>query len=251
MNPPIYVFSAPWAGFLAVLTAIGWGLYLVGRRLDLGGRQKLLVGAAAANLVCFALYMYGLVSTGLFPAHVVYNMPLQLCSLVTFSLIPAILLNSRGLRAFCYFIGCLAGFLALFSPASGIEGVGVFSPLSIGFFGSHGLNVVIGAMIACLGLYRPDYRGAWRTLLHLLALALAMAVLNLVLRLTLLPEANYFYFFDPEGADILVALHDLVGLPVIYLLPVLPPALGVLMLQAALYRGGSRLATRLARPARA
>ncbi|MDR2454423.1 MAG: YwaF family protein [Bifidobacteriaceae bacterium] len=247
MNPPIYVFSAPWAAFLLALALAAAGLYAIGRRLERRGRQKLLVGAACANLACFGLYMYGLVATGLFPAHVIYNMPLQLCSLVTFCLIPAILVDSRALRGFCYFIGCLAGFLALFSPATGIEGVGVFSPLSIGFFGSHGLNVVIGALIAGLGLYRPDYRGALRTLGYFLALAAAMAGLNLALRLTLLPEANYFYFFDPEGADILVALHNLVGLPVIYLLPVVPPLVGVLMLQAALYRGGSRLAVRLAR----
>jgi uncharacterized membrane protein YwaF len=194
--------------------------------------------------------MAGLVSTGRFAVHVVYNMPLQLCSLVTFSLIPAIMLEWRLLRGFCYFIGCLAGFLALFSPATGIEGVGVFSPLSLGFFGSHGLNVVIGALIACLGLYRPGYREAFRTLAVFGVLAGAMALVNATLRWTLVPQANYFYFFDPEGADILVALHDLVGLPVIYLLPIAPLVVGALLLQAAIFRGGSRLATRFARPGR-
>jgi uncharacterized membrane protein YwaF len=247
MNPPIYVFSVAWFGFVVVLALIGFGLYAVGRRLDEEGRKRLLLGAAVANLICFVLYMAGLIGTGLFPAHVVYNMPMQLCSLVTFALIPAILLDWRVLRGFCYFIGCLAGFLALFSPATGIEGVGVFSPLAIGFFGSHGLNVVIGAMIACLGLYRPDYREAVKTLGYFVALAGVMAVVNLALRLTLVPQANYFYFFDPEGADILVALHSMVGVPILYLLPIAPLAAAALLVQAAIFRGGSRLATRLSR----
>ncbi|MDR1118830.1 MAG: YwaF family protein [Bifidobacteriaceae bacterium] len=251
MNPPIYVFSVPWIGFVVVLLLLGFALYAVGRRLSMRGRQRLLVGAAVANLACFVLYMIGLTVTGLFPAHVIYNMPLQLCSLVTFCLIPAILIDSRVLRGFCYFIGCLAGFLALFSPATGIEGGGVFSPLAIGFFGSHGLNVVIGALIASLGLYKPGYREAFKTLGYFAVLAGAMALVNLALRLTLLPRANYFYFFDPEGADILVMLHNLVGIPVLYLLPILPLVVGALMLQAAIYRGGSRLAHRLARPNRA
>jgi uncharacterized membrane protein YwaF len=232
--------------FLLALAAIGVALYLAGRRLGDSGRRRLLVGASVANLVCFALYMVGLVTQSDFPAHVVYDMPLQLCSLVTFSLIPAILAKINWLRGFVYFIGCLAGFLALFSPATGIEGVGVFSPLSIGFFGSHGLNVVIGALIAALGLYRPSYREAFKTLGCFGVLVGIMALVNFGVRATIAAQANYFYFFDPEGADILVALHNLVGLPVLYLFPVLPLLVGALMAQAAIYRGGSRLAARRA-----
>jgi uncharacterized membrane protein YwaF len=251
VNPPIYVFSPPWFVVVALLAVVGLGLHRIGRRLGDKGRRRLLLGALGANFVCFGLYMFGLATTGLFPAHVVYNMPLQLCSLVTFSLGPAIIWPSRPLRGFCYFIGCLTGFLALFSPAQGIEGVGVFSPLAIGFFGSHGLNVVIGALIASLGLYRPSYREAFKALGLFLILAVAMAALNLSLRWTLLPQANYFYFFDPEGAEILVALHNLVGLPILYLLPLIPVAAGALVLQAAIYRSVSRLASRLAAPTRA
>ncbi|MDR0365483.1 MAG: YwaF family protein [Bifidobacteriaceae bacterium] len=247
MNPPIYVFSGAWFAVMAFLCLVGLGLYLVGRRLDWSGKGRLLVGAAIANLVCFVLYMVGLATQSSFPAHVIYNMPLQLCSLVTFMLIPAIVLRSVALRGFCYFIGCLAGFLALFSPATGIEGVGVFTPLAIGFFGSHGLNVVIGALIAALGLYQPTYKEAWLTLLRFVALALVMATVNFGLRMTFAPQANYFYFFDPEGAEILVALHNAVKLPVVYLAPVLPLAAAALLGQAALYRGSSRLATRFSR----
>ncbi|MDR1186482.1 MAG: YwaF family protein [Bifidobacteriaceae bacterium] len=247
MNPPIFVFSLPWFIFLAVLAALGVGLYGIGRRLDEAGKRKLLVGATLANLACFGLYMFGLVTQSHFPAYVVYDMPLQLCSLVTFSLIPAIVLRLKWLRGFCYFIGCLAGFLALFSPATGIEGVGVLTPLSIGFFGSHGLNVVIGALIAALGLYRPSYREAFRTLGFFGLLVAVMALVNVGVRATVLAQANYFYFFDPEGAGILVALHNLIGLPILYLAPVAPVIVPVLLLQAAIYRGGSRLATRLSR----
>ncbi|MDR2373705.1 MAG: YwaF family protein [Bifidobacteriaceae bacterium] len=246
MNTPIFVFSAPWFAFVAVLAAAGVGLYGIGRRLDPRGRRRLLVGAACVNLACYALYMVGLTTQSAFPAHVVYDMPLQLCSLVTFALIPAIVLKVKWLRGFIYFIGCLSGFLALFSPAEGIEGVGFLTPLSIGFFGSHGMNVLIGALIAALGLYRPSYREAFKTLGCFGALVAIMAVFNLAVRATVAAQANYFYFFDPEGAQILVALHNWVGLPIVYMFPVLPLVVGALMLQAAIYQGGSRLATRFA-----
>jgi uncharacterized membrane protein YwaF len=248
MNPLIYVFSAPWFAVIGLLAGLGAVLYLVGRGLGPSGKARLLVGASIANLICFGFYMFGLSTQSGFPLHVIYNMPLQLCSLVTFALIPAILLLWAPLRGFCYFIGCLAGFLALFSPATGIEGVGVFTPLAIGFFGSHGLNVVIGALIAALGLYRPSYKEALYTLGRFLVLAMTMACINAVLRATVLPRANYFYFFDPEGAEILVLLHNLIGLPVVYLLPVIPVAGLALLIQAAIYRGGSRLAVRLHAP---
>ena len=246
MNVPIYVFSAPWFAFVGVLALVGVALYGIGRRFGEVGRRNLLIGATVGNLICFALYMVGLSTQGDFPPSVVYNMPLQLCSLVTFSLIPAIVFRVNWLRGLCYFIGCLAGFLALFSPATGIEGVGVFTPLAIGFFGSHGMNVVIGALIAALGLYQPSYREAFKTLGWFGVLAGIMALFNIGVRATIASNANYFYFFDPEGADILVALHNLVGLPIIYLFPVLPLLIVVLLLQAAIYRSGSRLAGRLA-----
>jgi uncharacterized membrane protein YwaF len=230
--------------FVLALALFGAGTHLIGRRLGEAGRRRLLIGAACANLACYGLYMVGLLTQNSFPAHVIYDMPLQLCSLVTFGLIPAIALRVNWLRGFIYFIGCLSGFLALFSPAEGIQGVGVFTPLSIGFFGSHGLNVVIGALIATLGLYRPSYREAFKTLGAFGVLVAAMAVFNLAVRATVAAEANYFYFFDPEGAQILVALHNWVGLPIIYMFPVLPLLVGALLLQAAIYRGGSRLAAR-------
>jgi uncharacterized membrane protein YwaF len=247
MNPPIIVFNGPWFAAIAVLIAFGIALYLVGRRLTAAGRKRLLVGAALVNWVCFGLYMFGLSSQGEFPPHVLQAMPLQLCSLVTFALIPAIVLPTKILRGFCYFIGCLSGFLALMSPATGIEGVGVLTPLAVGFFGSHGLNVVIGALIAALGLYRPSYRAALTTLGWFVVLVALMAVTNLVLRSTIAPNVNYFYFFDPEGAEILVALHNWFKIPVLYLFPIAPLVVGALMAQAAIYKGGSRLAGRAAR----
>lgn len=58
------------------------------------------------------------------------------------------------------------------------------------------------------------------------------------------PLANYMYFFDPEGAGILVALWDLIGIPVLYELPLLPMLAPVLLLMVAIHHGIERLAAR-------
>jgi uncharacterized membrane protein YwaF len=238
----MYVFSPPWWVFVACLLGLGVLLYAIGRRFaEADRRRHFLLVVALANWLLFAAYMIGLATTGRFASYIVWDMPLQLCSLITYGLVLALATRSKVLLGFCFFAGSLTGFMALFSPAEGVEGVGVFSPLTFGYFGSHGTNMVISVLIAAFGLYRPTYRGALRAMGTLLILASAIVALNVAVRHWLLPEANYFYLFDPEGAEILQLLHNAIGLPVLYLAPLLPFALGCFLLQAAMFRGGVRL----------
>jgi uncharacterized membrane protein YwaF len=241
----MYVFTTPWWLFLAGLLGLGVVLYAIGRRFgEADTRRRFLLWVALANWLLFAAYMIGLATTGRFASYIVWDMPLQLCSLITYGLVIALATKSRlsqVLLEFCFYAGSLTGFLALFSPAQGVEGVGVFSPLTFGYFGSHGTNMVISVLIAAFGLYRPTNRGALRAMGSLLVLAAAIIALNLAVRALVLPEANYFYLFDPEGAEILQLLHNAIGLPIVYLVPLLPFALGCFCLQAAMFRGGVRL----------
>lgn len=59
------------------------------------------------------------------------------------------------------------------------------------------------------------------------------------------PLANDMYFFDPEGAGILVLLWDLIGIPVVYELPLLP-MLAPVLLMVAIHHGIERAAGRRA-----
>jgi hypothetical protein len=112
---------------------------------------------------------------------------------------------------------------------------------TIGFYSGHAFNVALGILLASLGLFIPSYKEALKGFFYFVVLALSILVLDLVLRSVLDPHANYFYFFDPEGAGILEALHKLIPVPIVYELPILPLALGIFAVQAGAYRWVKRL----------
>jgi uncharacterized membrane protein YwaF len=239
-------FSWPWVVFLLVLVAIAFAIYTVAKRFDLEGRRRILLGLAIANAVLFTAYTISLPSNPRYDFELVPNLPLQFCSLVTVGGIVAVALKSRVIRSLCYFPGAVGGFMALFSPAPVFTGQPVFSLFSIGFFGTHGMNVVLAVMLGALGLFKPSYREAFKGLGYFVALCCSMILVDLVMRWTVYSQTNYFYFFDPEGAGVLEALYKAIPVPIVYELPVVPFALAVFLLQAAMYRGGSKLARAIA-----
>jgi uncharacterized membrane protein YwaF len=240
-------FTWPWAGFLTVLVAVAFCIYAVGRRLSMEGRRWLLLGCGFFNAVLFTVYTISLPSNPHYDFVLVTNLPLQFCSLVSVGLIFALIFKTPVLRALCYFPGALGAFFALVSPAEVFTGQPMFSLFTLGFWGSHGLNVILSVLIASLGLYKPSYRNAVKTLGYFVVMCVSMFAIDLVMRWLVYPETNYFYFFDPEGAGILVWLWNLIGIPFVYELPVVPFAGVMFLVQAAAFKGGAAVAHRLAR----
>ncbi|MDR1807050.1 MAG: YwaF family protein [Propionibacteriaceae bacterium] len=239
-------FNGPWFGFLGVMALIGLALHFLLRRRPPLLRRRVLAAVAAANVVLYTTFTFNSILDPNVPEVVLLqNLPFHLCNLVAWGLIPAYLFDwgrpTAWLRAFCFYPGVLSGLLTLTSPVPVYIGHPVFSLPSIGFYGVHSMNAILGVLLATLGLYTPRYRDAFRAVGHLLLLATAILPLDLAFRAWLDPNANYFYLFNPEGAAILIALHNLVPIPYVYMVLLTPVALGGCLLLGVIYKALSRL----------
>ena len=238
-------FHGPWLAFMATMVLLA----AMGHRL-LRGRQRrtqklALCAAAALNVVFSTTFTFDLILDPAVFFPLTQNLPFHFCTLMTFLAAPAVWFDWRPLRMIVYFPGVLGGFLALVSPAEIYQGRDFIS-LNTLFYVVHALNVVIPVLMGSIGLYRPTARDAGLAMVSFFALAMIVLLVTLVLRAVLVPLPNYFYFFDPEGAGILVVLYDLIPIPIVYELPAVLLAVGVSYVQYGLYRAGSRLAARLA-----
>ncbi|MDR0959976.1 MAG: YwaF family protein [Propionibacteriaceae bacterium] len=233
---PVYPFGGPWFAYMLFLAAVGVGLHLVLSRFGPEGRRRGLIIVGCFNAVLFTVYTINLTRTPGYDFNIWTNLPLQFCSLVSWGIIPAAALPYKTLRGLCYFPGALGGFAALVSPAPTFQGRSLFSLFSLGFYGTHGINVIVSILLATLGLYIPSFKEAARiTFWFVVGLCLPIFFLDVVGRAFIDPTINYFYFFDPEGAGILVALHNLIPITFVYEMPIVPVAYLCFVLQAGIY----------------
>ena len=229
------MFGPAWAGLLLALVGVGVLTHHLLHRRPMRDRR---IGLAALAAVCLTSSVTFHVAyledpTAHFPLW--QNLPLHLCTIVSFLLLPAVLFDLKRLQVLCYFPGAAAGFLAFFSAAPMYWNHPVLSAKTF-FFVAHGLNFVIPALLSSLGVYRPTAKDAVRSLGYTVVLALVVLPVTLLLRAVADPGANYMYVFDPEGAPILVLFHDLIPVPLVYELPLLVAVLPILLLQFAMYR---------------
>lgn len=229
------LFGPAWGLVLLLLLAAGVGTHFTLRHRDALTKRRGLAVLAVATMAASATFHLAYLTdpTERFPLW--QNLPLHLCTIVSFLLLPAVLFEARPLRVLVYFPGALAGFLALFSAAPMYFGHDLSSPKTA-FFLAHGLNAVVPTLMATLGLYRPTARDAVRSALYLVVLALAVLPVTLLLRAVADPHANYMYVFDPEDAGLLALFHDLIPVPLLYEVPLLLVLMPVMLGQWGAYR---------------
>lgn len=85
---------------------------------------------------------------------------------------------------------------------------------------THAILVVCGLSLATLGFYRPDPRDIPRILKTFGLLAVGAHLINLLLRLTLCPEANYFFTYGAE-IGLLKLFWRIIPAPLLFGLPAL------------------------------
>jgi len=169
------------------------------------------------------------------------NLPLHFCTIVTFAFGPIFLARGdekwlKPLQMVVFYPGLIAAFLATIAP----QGIFYSQPLlnvNILFYVSHFGNVFMAILMASLGFYEPKRRDALVSLGWFFVMAIIVFFINIALRATVNPMSNYFFPFDPEGSDIFVILWDLIGIPLLYQVPLLPIIYPVLLLQYFAYKG--------------
>ncbi|MDR1427308.1 MAG: YwaF family protein, partial [Bifidobacteriaceae bacterium] len=197
-------FNAVWFGFLGTMALLGVGLHLALRHRPRKIQVRVCVTLAAANVVLYTLYTFKSILNPGMPEVVFWqNLPFHFCNIVAWGLIPAYLFEMPRLRTLCYFPGALAGLLTLTSPVIVYIGHPLWSLESIGFYGVHSVNVILGTLLGSLGFFKPTVLGAIKSVGYLFALIVVIFPLDAIMRATVDPNVNYFYLFNPEDADIL------------------------------------------------
>ena len=244
-------FAPGWVAFLLLMTAVGVVAHLLLRRRPRRVQRRALLALALLAWACSTWFTFDRAANPANHFPITQNLPFHFCTLVTFLLIPAVWLQKGRLlgplRALLFYPGAAAGFLALCSPAVEYTGRPYWSMNTL-FYVVHALNVVVPVLMASLRLYRPTVRDAFLSLVWFFALAMAVLPLTLALRAWVDAGSNYFYFFDPEGAGILVVLWNLIHVPVAYEAPLLVIIAPVLLAQYGIYRAVSALARRVSGP---
>ena len=119
---------------------------------------------------------------------------------------------------FSFFVAPLGALMALLFPEPLFSGFSLFLPRISGYYVTHALLVVCGLSLATLGFYRPDPKDIPRILKTFGLLAVGAHLINLLLRLTLCPEANYFFTYGAE-IGVLKLFWRIIPAPLLYGLP--------------------------------
>ena len=188
-------------------------------------RKRVLVIICALNIVFYFVYK-GFLSvdaefleiSGLESFNWFNELPLQLCNINLFLIPLGVMTKKRGVLGFSFFIAPLAAMLALLFPEIAFTGYSLSQPRILGYYVTHLLIVICGLSLFTLGFYRPDFKDFPGIVAAFIVLSLGAHLVNIVLRHSVCPQANYFFTF---GADISILnlLWSFIPKAYVYLLP--------------------------------
>ncbi len=125
------------------------------------------------------------------------ELPLHLCNINLFLIPLGVWKRNRSIMGFSFFVAPLGALMALLFPEPLFSGFSLLMPRIFGYYVTDAILVVCGLSLATLGFTAPTpriSRGSSRPLVF----AVGAHLINLLLRLTLCPEANYFFTYGAE-----------------------------------------------------
>ena len=204
-------FRGPHLLLLLLTAAAVLLIFLLLRGKPEARRSRYLIGVCFFNLALFAGYK---LSLSLDAAYIrayypngfnIFNeLPLHLCNINLFLIPLGVWKRNRSIMGFSFFVAPLGALMALLFPEPLFSGFSLLMPRIFGYYVTHALLVVCGLSLATLGFYRPAPRDIPQILKTFGLLAVGAHLINLLLRLTLCPEANYFFTY---GAQAVLAYH--------------------------------------------
>ena len=243
-------FNAVFFAVMALVAALALGLKHFAQTHSRSRSRALLTAICACNIVFFFIYK-GFLSvdpeflavSGQEKFNWFSELPLQLCNINMFLIPIGMLTNRKSVMGFSFYVAPLGAMMAMLFPESAFTGYSLLLPRILGFYGTHALLVACGLSLAGMDFYQPSMKEAPRVLGVYVTLTLAAHALNMILRATVCPEANYFYTY---GADISVLnlFWRMIPHPLLYELPAPLLLLGYMALVQMLRSGLSRAAQR-------
>jgi uncharacterized membrane protein YwaF len=238
---PVESFNGTWTVLVLVLAAAGVGAHYLLRHRSLDSRTRWIVGLGVATFVSSLIFHIAFLVNP--PAQgwpLFQNLPLHLCSILSWLMPLTTYYDWKPLRSVAFFPGAIAGMLTLVSATPAEQGHPLIDFRTF-FWVAHALNAIVPFLMVSLGLFRPQLRQVIGSVGWLAVGALGgILPITLALRAWVDPGANYFYLFSPEGADILQVVWDVIPIPILYLVPIVIVVIPVLYLMYWIYRVLSR-----------
>ena len=218
------LFFAVFAGFILLLAVVS----LLVRKKSNHVKQGIIVAACVLTLIVFFVYKlflsldgdYDVITANMGGFNWWGELPLHLCNINMILIAVAVLLDSRPLMSFCFFLGPLGAIMALIMPSNGFEGYSLLLPRMLGYYGTHFMIIIEALALATFGFYRPKFRDLPKTCVTIFLVALSVFCINMLLRASgLHPKANYFYSMETEGNFLLDIFYRWIPVPFLYQLP--------------------------------
>ena len=192
-------------------------------------RAAVLITLCMVNIIGFFVYKVFLskdaqflVLSGLNRFNWFNELPLQLCNINMFLIPIGILTHRRSLLGFAFFVAPLGALMALIFPEMPFSGYSLWMPRIFGFYLTHALIIVCSFSLVTLDFYRPRPKDLPSVIGTFLALGFAALLVDVLLRHTVCPQANYFFVF---GQDVDISILNLfwkwIPVPFLYELPAL------------------------------
>ncbi len=185
-------------------------------------KEKILLAIAFVNILLFVAYKIAMAV--MYKPFIVWeHLPLQLCN-INLILIPiALKTRNKLLCNYLYYMSIWGAYAAVAVFDTYFLGRSSVSFIVVAYFVYHGIIAVTPILMAKEGLFSPEKQMISKSIFLLLGFGLAMLCVNLFFRSTgICPNANYFYTMGMEGNPILGKLMEIIPIPFLYSLPLMP-----------------------------
>lgn len=148
------------------------------------------------------------------------ELPFYPCNTIIWLSIIASWKNNKQIMAYAFYFGCICAFLALLMPSEGFYGVSFFLPRCLGYYFTHMLVIVIGALFATFGLIEINRKSALQGALWFFGCTVFFHIVNTFMRLTgIYPDCSYYYTYGSENSA-LQLVNSIIPINLVYMFPI-------------------------------
>ena len=216
-----------WQHFLLIALAVAYtiGLFFVLRRRSKKTQFIVLFSISILSVLLFSLRWRILFNdSNLSPGQYGGLLPLELCNIGAFVLPFTVYFKKRFLFVFSFFLNFLGAVLAFLLIPDALHERFFLHPQFLDFFIIHvNLIAVPFAMVAC-GWYKLRLKDSIFAATMFYIMGAILLIINLFLAAVNWPgdHTNYVFIMGPKGFPVLQQLFDLIPVPLLYILPLLP-----------------------------
>jgi hypothetical protein len=201
-----------------LLAAITVVLSIIFKNKSQKAKDILIASIGIFNILLFIVYKYFLSIDG-YDFIIWKELPLQLCNINMFIIPLGVILNNKYLKTFGFYIGPLAAIMAITFPEEGFTDNSIFLMRNVGFYGTHGIIVIMGMLLLTLGYMELKFKDIINLLGITIPLSLLIFLINILFFKITGVETNYFFTMHPSTVSLLHSFYNLIPIKYLYLLP--------------------------------